>query len=51
MCAWMATQGIGRLIAHIHPDHHASAKVARAVGLTPTGELDADGERIWAGPS
>lgn len=51
MCAWLVTQGIERFVAHIHPAHHASAKVARAVGLTPTGELDADGERIWGSTS
>lgn len=48
MCTWLAARGIARLEAHIHPDHHASAKVARAVGLSPTGQLDADGEHVWA---
>ncbi|MER8005652.1 GNAT family N-acetyltransferase [Streptomyces sp. NPDC094149] len=32
--------------AHIHPDHAASAAVARAAGLTPTNE-EHDGERRW----
>lgn len=34
------------LVAHIHPDHHASAKVAAALGLTPTDRWY-DGERRW----
>lgn len=50
MCAWLAAQGVERLVAHINPDHHASARVARAVGLTPTGEFDADGKRVWSSP-
>lgn len=47
MCDWLADGGIRRFIAHIHLEHDASARVAEAVGLTPTPELDADGERIW----
>ncbi|CCK29853.1 hypothetical protein BN159_5474 [Streptomyces davaonensis JCM 4913] len=34
------------VIAHIHPDHTASAAVARAAGLTPTDEYQ-DGEIRW----
>ncbi|MGW2523179.1 GNAT family N-acetyltransferase [Streptomyces sp. NPDC001617] len=34
------------VIAHIHPEHHASEAVARAAGLTPTDEQH-DGERRW----
>jgi RimJ/RimL family protein N-acetyltransferase len=49
MCTWLGNQGVERLVAHIHPDHEASAEVARAVGLAPTAEMDADGERIWSG--
>jgi glyoxylase-like metal-dependent hydrolase (beta-lactamase superfamily II) len=33
-------------VAHIHPDHSASAGVARDAGLTPTSETHQD-ERIW----
>lgn len=51
MCTWLTTQGIERLVAHIHPDHRASAKVARAAGLTRTAELDPDGKRLWASTS
>ncbi|MET7479344.1 GNAT family N-acetyltransferase [Streptomyces sp. NPDC005648] len=34
------------VIAHIHPDHHASEAVARAAGLTPTDKTRTD-ERRW----
>ncbi|MFB7595132.1 GNAT family N-acetyltransferase [Streptomyces sp. NPDC056160] len=38
--------GIGTFVAHIHPAHHASAAVATAAGLLPTGEAE-DGETVW----
>ncbi|MGC5343111.1 GNAT family N-acetyltransferase [Streptomyces sp. DT24] len=38
--------GIRTVIAHIHPDHGASAAVAAAAGLTPTDEWE-DGELRW----
>ncbi|MGK4578880.1 GNAT family N-acetyltransferase [Kitasatospora sp. HPMI-4] len=34
------------VVAHIHPDHHASAAVAAALGLRPTGPRP-DGEIRW----
>ncbi|MEV0637065.1 GNAT family N-acetyltransferase [Streptomyces sp. NPDC050619] len=34
------------VLAHIHPEHLASAAVAAAAGLAPTGE-EQDGERRW----
>ncbi|MEV4613848.1 GNAT family N-acetyltransferase [Kitasatospora sp. NPDC049258] len=37
---------VDTLVAHIHPDHHASAAVATALGLTPTDRWY-DGERRW----
>lgn len=49
MCTWLANQGVERLVAHIHPGHHASARIAHALGMTPTAELDGEGERIWIG--
>ena len=49
MCAWLDTQRTERLVAHIHPEHHASTRVAHALGMTPSAELDDDGERIWVG--
>jgi RimJ/RimL family protein N-acetyltransferase len=48
MCGWLRESGVRRITAHIHPDHDASARVAAACGLQPTGEVDEDGERIWA---
>lgn len=39
--------GVGEFTAHIHPDHHASAAVARAVGLSPTTTWH-DGEVMWS---
>ncbi|HWG27567.1 GNAT family N-acetyltransferase [Actinospica sp.] len=43
---WLTGQSIHAVIAHIHPDHRASAAVATAAGLTPTAELH-DGEIRW----
>ena len=51
MCAWLRAAGVRRITAHIHPDHDASARVAAACGLEPTGEVDEDGERVWASPA
>ena len=44
---WLETAGATEIVAHIHPGHSASAGVAARAGLTPTGDLDADGEQIW----
>lgn len=38
---------ITELIAHIHPDHTASRRVAERLGMTRTGEI-VDGEERWA---
>ena len=43
---WLARHPIRAVIAHIHPDHRASAAVATAAGLTPTAEVH-DGEIRW----
>lgn len=43
---WLAQQRVDAVIAHIHPRHHASAAVAAAAGLTPTGQLR-EGEVRW----
>ena len=37
------------VIAHIHPAHLASQRVAQAAGLAPTGEVH-DGEVRWVSP-
>jgi hypothetical protein len=34
-------------VAHIHPDHAASAAIARRLGLAP-GDPRADGEVRWS---
>lgn len=44
--AWLRSRGISRFVAHIHPDHAASAGVARRLGLRPT-DVRQDGERRW----
>lgn len=54
MIGLLSSQGITRIVAHIHPDHEASNAVARRLGLRPTGDFY-DGERRWvmdlSGPS
>ena len=49
LVAWLHQHGIYDIVAHIHPDHHASARVAANAGLQPTDELE-DGERVWRVP-
>ncbi|WP_329119721.1 GNAT family N-acetyltransferase [Streptomyces sp. NBC_01353] len=46
LVGWLGAQGVRTLVAHIHPDHAASAAVATAVGLTPTDEWH-EGEVRW----
>lgn len=48
VAGWLRAHGTERLIAHIHPEHVASERVAVAVGLVVTDEVDDDGERLWA---
>jgi RimJ/RimL family protein N-acetyltransferase len=43
---WLRAQQVRTVIAHIHPDHDASAAVARSAGLEPTDERQ-DGEVRW----
>ncbi|MFH8484386.1 GNAT family N-acetyltransferase [Streptomyces longisporoflavus] len=44
---WLARQpDVRDVIAHVHPDHGASAAVAAAAGLAPTDEWQ-DGEVKW----
>ena len=45
---WLRAQNVDIVIAHIHPEHHSSMAVARAIGLTPT-HLEVDGEIRWQG--
>lgn len=48
LAGWLAGHGVATIVAHIHPDHHASAAVAAAVGLSPSGGWH-DGEQRWQG--
>lgn len=48
MVGWLREEGPASIVAYIHPDHRASAAVARRIGLTPTGHLH-DGEVRWTG--
>ena len=43
---WLAERGVKTITAHIHPDHHASASVARRAGLAPSDEMH-EGEIVW----
>ncbi|MFB7499193.1 GNAT family N-acetyltransferase [Streptomyces sp. NPDC056161] len=42
----LAGRPVRRIVAHVHPGHHASAAVAAAAGLEPTDERQ-DGEVRW----
>ncbi|MEV4160273.1 GNAT family N-acetyltransferase [Nonomuraea dietziae] len=46
LVAWLFDRGVEQVVAHIHPDHAASAAVAAKAGLSPTDQFD-DGERLW----
>jgi hypothetical protein len=46
MLDWLGGHGVAVFVAHIHPDHQASAGVARHLTLTPTG-VAVDGEVRW----
>lgn len=46
LVAWLERQPVRTLIAHVHPDHRASAAIAAACGLTPTAQWH-DGEIRW----
>ncbi|MCG8923115.1 GNAT family N-acetyltransferase [Lentzea sp. CC55] len=46
LVTWLRTQPVHTVIAHVHPNHHASAAVAASAGLTPTSEVR-DGEVRW----
>ncbi|WP_174537181.1 GNAT family N-acetyltransferase [Micromonospora chalcea] len=50
MAGWLGRRGVRTLVAHVHPDHRASAAVATACGLAPT-DVWQDGEVRWTGPA
>ncbi|QES39800.1 MULTISPECIES: GNAT family N-acetyltransferase [Streptomyces] len=43
---WLAGRQVRTVVAHVHPDHAASAAVARSAGLAAT-EVIQDGEIRW----
>jgi RimJ/RimL family protein N-acetyltransferase len=44
----LGATGVATFVAHVHPDHAASAAIARRLGLRPTEPRD-DGEVRWVG--
>jgi RimJ/RimL family protein N-acetyltransferase len=50
VAAWLRSHGVSTLTAHIHPDHAASQRVARRLGLEPT-DTRQDGEVRWVSTS
>jgi len=47
MAGLLRSRGLHALVAHVHPDHYASAAVARAIGLLPIDDM-AHGEVRWS---
>jgi len=47
---WLRKGGADTILANIHPDHRASAGVARRAGLEPRDERR-DGEQVWRAPA
>lgn len=46
MTDWLRLHDVVMIVAHIHPEHDASAAVAQRIGLRPT-DLIENGERRW----
>jgi RimJ/RimL family protein N-acetyltransferase len=46
LVGWLGQHAVPMVVAHIHPDHRASAAVATAAGLTPTSVWH-EGEVRW----
>lgn len=46
MALWLCERGVARLLAHVHPEHRASAGIARSLGMRPSGEVH-DSEELW----
>ncbi|MFH9738967.1 GNAT family N-acetyltransferase [Streptomyces roseolus] len=46
LVGWLREQGVRSVAAHVHPEHAASAAVARAAGLVRT-DVVHDGEVRW----
>ena len=46
LIGWLDARGAVVIQAHIHPEHAASAAVARRAGLRPSGVVE-HGEQLW----
>jgi RimJ/RimL family protein N-acetyltransferase len=46
LIGWLDARGVPVVQARIHPEHAASAAVARRAGLRPSGVVE-DGEQLW----
>lgn len=46
LIAWLHIHEVSDIVAHIHPEHRASATVAARAGLKPT-DHQVDGEQVW----
>ena len=46
LVSWLRSRPVREVVAHVHPEHLASAAVARAAGLAPTDRMH-DGEVRW----
>jgi len=46
LAGWLDARGVQVVQAHIHPEHAASAAVARRAGLRPSGVITG-GEQLW----
>lgn len=46
LMGWLREEGVRAVVAHVHPDNVASARVARALGLRATGQKQ-DDEDEW----
>ena len=46
LVGWLDTQPVHTVVAHVHPDHHASAAVAASAGLAAT-DVWQDSEVRW----
>ncbi len=49
MLTWLRDQQVAGVSALIHPDHHASARVAQRLGFVSTPDM-VDGESLWELP-
>jgi RimJ/RimL family protein N-acetyltransferase len=49
MVSWLRQHGVPMFIAHVHPDHLASARVAEHLGLIATTTM-VEGELRWISP-